>query len=115
LSKHPGGAPPIYTKEKLAKMKKQIEAYTEKADIPILAECATEMDVLRQRLYEYPELSDAIKKLIQKKESQLEKLASFNVINTSMAIFSLKQIGWRDKQEHEITGKDGEPIEIKWQ
>jgi len=103
LSKHAGGAPLIFTEEKLAKMKKQIEKYTKETDIPILAECATRMDILRQTLYEHDELSDAIKKLIQKKEAQLEKLASFNVINPTMAIFSLKQIGWKDKHEIDST------------
>ena len=50
------------------------------------------------------ELSYAIKRLMLKKEAQLEKLALKGKIDKTMAIFSLKQIGWRDKHEIEHSG-----------
>ena len=64
------GAPVKYTHEVLEGIKQKIITYTKNTEIPILAECATQLDLLRQTLYEHEELSDAIKKLIQKK-SQL--------------------------------------------
>ena len=34
-----------------------------------------------------------------------------NVFNAPFSIFTAKNVlGWRDKTEQEITGKDGEPI-----
>ena len=98
------GRPVKYTKEKLEEIRQAIEDYTKKTKIPILAEFAYKNDIRRGTLYDMPELSDAIKALIDKKESQLEKLALDQKVNTTMAIFSLKQIGWKDKQEVEHTG-----------
>ena len=97
----PGGRPRKYTKKKLREIAKQIEAYTERTAVPILAECAYELRISRQKLYEFPELNDAIKNLIAKKEYQLEKGALLGKLTTSMAIFSLKQLGWRDKPKEE--------------
>ena len=42
--------------------------------------------------------------LIAKKEAQLERLALEKQIDSRMAIFSLKQLGWKDKAELEHTG-----------
>ncbi len=91
----------VYTPERLAEIKQAIEDYTEKTVIPILAEFSYTYGVLRQELYKHPELSDAIKNLMAKKEFQLEKMAMTNKVNSTFAIFSLKQLGWRDKQEIE--------------
>lgn len=95
----------VYTKKRLAELKKQMEEYTDKTAIPILAEFAYTHDVLRQELYKHPELGDTIKKMMHKKEAQLEKLALSGKAPPAMCIFSLKQLGWRDKQETEHTGK----------
>jgi len=51
--------------------------------------------------------------LFDKKEAQLEKLGAFNVINSTMAIFSLKQLGWRDKQEISIEQDKPFKVEIE--
>jgi hypothetical protein len=48
-----------------------------------------------------PELFDTIKKITEAKEVMLEKGALVGVFNSSMAIFSLKQVGWKDKIETE--------------
>ena len=91
----------VYTPERLAEINKAIEEYTEKTAIPILAEFSYNYGVLRQELYKHPELSDAIKNLMAKKEFQLEKMAMTNKVNSTFAIFSLKQMGWRDRHELE--------------
>lgn len=101
------GAPVTkWTAEYLKSMESKIIDYTNKTKIPILAEFAYTHNVLREQLYQYPELSYAIKRLMTKKESQLEKYGLSK--NNTMAIFSLKQLGWTDKNE--ITGKDGKDL-----
>jgi hypothetical protein len=100
----PAGRPRKYTKKLLKEIEERINAYTDTTPLPVLAECAYELGMHRQQLYEFPELNDAIKKLITKKESVLEKGALSGKLNASMAIFSLKQIGWSDKQDVSHSG-----------
>jgi len=95
------GHPVEYTEERLNEIIDLMEDYIENTDIPIVAEFAYINRIRRQALYEHKELSDTIKRMIDKKEFQLEKKALDNDINSTFAIFSLKQIGWRDKQEIE--------------
>jgi len=89
----------IYTVEAQKKIVAKIEKYIKETDIPIVAEFAYLNEKRRQTLYDHPLLSDAIKKLIEKKEFALERQGLENKVNTGMAIFSLKQLGWTDKQE----------------
>jgi hypothetical protein len=79
-----------------------MEEYTEKTDLPIFVEFCYKNNLVRQYLYEIPELSDAIKRLLQKKEMILEKGGLSNKLNPTMCIFSLKQMGWSDKRELNI-------------
>lgn len=81
----------------------QIELYLEREEIPILKELCYEQNwdydyfmVLRGR---DEEVDRSIKKLINRKEAQLEKLALQGKIDKTMAVFSLKQLGWKDRQE----------------
>ena len=94
--------PKKYNPEEMAEI---IDRYTEGADIPIVKEVCYLNKWQNKYIYELADnneiLSDSIKMLIQKKEAQLEKLGLFNVINPTMAIFSLKQLGWKDRPEHE--------------
>jgi hypothetical protein len=100
----PAGRPRKYTKKLLKEIEEKIIAYTDNTPVPILAECAYELGMHRRQMYEFPELNHAIKRLITKKESVLEKGALSGKLNTSMAIFSLKQLGWSDKQEVNHSG-----------
>ena len=102
----------VYTPERLAEINQAIEDYTEKTAIPILAEFSYNYGILRPELYKHPELGYAIKNLMAKKEFQLEKMAMTNKINSTFAIFSLKQMGWRDKHELELATKDDKPLKM---
>jgi len=68
----------------------------------------------RKGLCEYgdrPEFSNAIKKA----KSYVENYAEQNMYtarNPAGAIFALKNFGWRDKQETEITGAGGAPLQV---
>lgn len=77
---------------------RKFEQYIAETDIPILAEFAYQNDVTRPWMYLQTELLTLIKKCMDKKESALERKALKEEVNTTMAIFSLKQLGWRDKE-----------------
>ncbi len=121
--------PKKYTKSKLREIAKEIDAYVEKPPngIPSIAECCYLLGekigtYRRQFFYEHddcPEFLDSVKKLIAKKEYMLEMGGLSGKLNTSVAIFSLKQLGWTDKQEHSLAGsKDGsgpKKVTIEWE
>lgn len=113
------GRPVTWTEEKLDDLANRCIKYTEETEIPILAEFCYENGILREQIYELAKKSDilsyAIKSIMNKKQTQLEKKALNGEINTTMAVFSLKQMGWSDKveQKNEISGKNGEPLGIQ--
>jgi len=93
------GRPRSYTDEQIEEIKGKFLEYINSENIPIIAEFAYKNEIPRNTLYDYPEFSTLVRRCIDKKESQLEKLGLDGDVNTSMAIFSLKQLGWRDKQD----------------
>lgn len=95
-----------------AELLEQFEQYIESTDIPIVAQFADSAGIDRQRLYEWDEFKDALKRCVQRKEAQLEFMALSGRVNCTMAIFSLKQLGWKDTHHNEHTGKDGGPLVI---
>lgn len=82
-----------------AALLEELLTYIDVTDIPIIAEFAHTHGVLRSYLYEIPEFSDALKACVQKKEWALEQKALAGNVNCTMAIFSLKQLGWKDTHE----------------
>ncbi len=95
------------------KLLANFEQYIESTDIPIVAEFAYQAGLHREQLYEIDELSYALKRCISKKEAMLEKQALAGTVNCTMAIFSLKQLGWKDRTSTELTGKDDGPIQYQ--
>ncbi len=91
----------VWTPEHLKEVEKKIIKYTDETDCPIIAEFAYQSNILREQLYQYPELTYSIKRLINKKETYLERYGLEK--NNTMAIFSLKQLGWKDNQDSETT------------
>ena len=79
----------------------RFKKYINETTLPIIAEFAYMNDIERQYLYDNQMFSTLLKKCISKKEANLEKGALTGKLNPSMAIFSLKQIGWKDRQEAE--------------
>lgn len=92
-------------------------------DFPTLAGFAASINVSRDTLHDWahaknvsgdlrnPAFSDAYKKAKDMQEQNLVKGALTGVYNSTFAIFTAKNVlGWRDKVEQEITGKDGAPI-----
>jgi len=100
----PAGRPIVWTHKKKVQLLADFLKYIELNDIPIIAEFAYQHGVARQKLYEFEELNDALKLCTTKKEAALETKALTHEINTTMAIFSLKQLGWSDKQDISVNG-----------
>ena len=101
------GRPKAYNDEQVAEIVVKLTEYVTDTTIPIIAEFAYQNDIPRHALYEYDEFSTLLKKMIDKKEANLERMALNKEIEKTMAIFSLKQLGWKDKNETEHTGTVG--------
>jgi len=69
--------------------------------LPIVIDFANYMGLSSNRLYERakenPKLSTSIKRITDKKQVELERGGLIGKYSASMAIFSLKQLGWKDK------------------
>lgn len=105
--------PKKYTPKKIEEINEKLEQYIDETDIPIVAEFAYQNNISRQRLYDLKsnELKKLMERLIAKKEAGLERLMLSGKPNVATGcIFSLKQLGWKDRQE--ISG-DNKPIIIK--
>lgn len=98
-------ARPVSPKYELEFMLKRIDEYTDNTVIPILKELCYQQywdyDYIIKIKTEKEELGRSIKRLLNKKEAQLEKLALMGKVSRTMAIFSLKQLGWKDKSDDE--------------
>lgn len=98
------GRPIEYTPEKIEEIIQKIIEYTDKEELPIVADFCYKNDIRKATLYERPELSYYIKRMMEKKEAVLEAGALTGSINVTMSIFSLKQLGWKDQTSIEHSG-----------
>jgi hypothetical protein len=93
-------------------MIKAVEKYVDahKDNVPILKECCFDngwnYDYVMQLQRDNERLSQSIKRLLYKKEVQLERLGLIGAVDKTMAVFSLKQLGWTDKVETTNTNTD---------
>lgn len=90
-----------------------VDEYLASTTLPIVAEYALQNGITREYLYQLaskeeeegrPELSHAIKRIAETKAIVLEKGALIGKFSASMAIFSLKQLGWKDRPEDKSEG-----------
>jgi hypothetical protein len=105
----PAGRPREYDREKVLS---DFLEYIEKTEIPIVAEFASNHGLTRQFLYDNEEFTVAISRCTFKKEAALERMALQGKVNTTMAVFSLKQLGWTDRQDVTHKGDKANPIMI---
>ena len=91
------GRPPKLTTDEVQRLQDELNTYINTNDVPILAEFAYQNSIRREDLYNYNEFETLRKKAIDKKESNLERLSLEGKINPAVAIFSLKQLGWRNE------------------
>lgn len=96
---------PASGKYNIAEMTRIIIAYTDETDVPILKEVCYKNNWDYQYVMNLQaaneDLREPIKRLLDKKESDLERGGLTGKVDKTMAIFSLKQLGWRDKIEIE--------------
>lgn len=93
-----------------------------KKEVPILKEVFVKKGwsydyvckILNGRLLEANDdrLDTSIKNLISAKEYMLERLGLKGMINPTMAVFSLKQLGWRDQQQVDVGNTNNKSIKI---
>lgn len=109
--KNKGGRPPIWTSAKV--LQKLIDNYFESEKRPTLAGLAYALDISRATLYNYEKKSkflDTIKKARRRIEKIYEEYLIHHERPTGV-IFALKNMGWADKTETDITSK-GEKLSI---
>lgn len=108
MAKHPGGRPvSVWTPAARAKLLEDFYEYLYAKDdddgyvntVPSVSEFCFQRHINRQRLYEFDEFSDALEACKSKRERDLEMGALSGVFPPAMAIFALKQLGWKDTQE----------------
>jgi hypothetical protein len=63
--------------------------------------------------YDKEEFSESRKKCNEAQKDKVIRLGLFNVINATMAIFLLKNLGMSDRQDINMSGATG--IEVRWQ
>ena len=106
------GRPPKVNIEDLIN---DVDEYIQSANPPIVAEYAIMHGITRQYLYELAKkeegegdsrLSDTIKKIVDSKAIMLERNGLLGKYQPTMAIFSLKQLGWKDKPDIEDDDTD---------
>ena len=70
--------------------------------------------ILNGRLLEQNDdrLDTSIKNLVNAKEYMLERLGLKGKINSTLAVFSLKQLGWRDQQQVDVGTDTKKSIKI---
>lgn len=87
-------------------------------DLPLIQNYAKKIGVCVDTLNEWtkvhPAFSEAYKKARALQEAFWTTNSLHGLYSPAFTIFAGKNMfGWRDKQEHEHTGKDGGPIETK--
>lgn len=94
-----------------------IERYTDDTEIPILKEVVYQnywnYDTIMKYQRVNENLMQSIKRLLNKKEAQLERKGLNKEIDRTVAIFSLKQLGWKDRQEISFDNEQLSEIEIR--
>jgi hypothetical protein len=106
--KQKSGRKRIYDAEVIAK---QLDSYIENSEDPMIEEFCLINKMSKDTIYrldkECDALAYAIKKCSIKQEIRTVRKAESGEINTTFAIFKLKQkrFGWTDKQEIETSGE----------
>lgn len=91
----------------------RLQKYLEEEEIPILAEFCYRERIPRTTLLTWDESAELVEMCRLKKEAALEAGALDGSLNTTMAIFSLKQLGWTDRHDLTHANPDGSALTVK--
>lgn len=113
--KHPGGRPPKFTDP--VELEAMLDYYFENEPVLTMTGLALHLGFCnRQSMYDYenkPEFSDTIKRARTMIEMSYEKDIKTGD-GTTGHIFALKNFGWTDKTQQELSGPNGGAIENKY-
>ena len=101
------GRPQKFTKKQLRELMVEFTQYIEAEKIPTVAGFAADHKLGKNYFYDRAEFSELIKRCHSKREAGLERGAISGEINPTVAIFALKQLGWRDRFDYNVTVKEG--------
>lgn len=93
------GRPPKFDEPDKQKLYDEFAEYIASTDVPVLATFAASKGLWKQYFYDHKEFTNLVKLCATKKEGALEEGALTGKLNAPMAIFSLKQLGWKDRAE----------------
>lgn len=106
------GRPPKFeTPEQMEAAVDEYLANTPVAQVTITGLCMWLGFVSRQSLHDYkkkPGFSYPVSKALLAVENSYE--VTLRSINAPGSVFALKNMGWKDKTETELSGKDGGPV-----
>lgn len=91
-----GGRPRKYNRKKFLKL---FRKYIASTDIPSIEEFTSQNWIPRSTFYEWEEFEELREIALDKKKAAIELGSLRNNLNPSQAIFSLKQLGFTDRQE----------------
>ena len=119
--KSTGGRPTKYSKEVLKKAKNYLKNYKKLGDeIPSNAGLAAHLDVSRQTINMWgneegkEEFSYTLERIQAKQEQVLLNKGLNGEFNSNITKLLLGNHGYHEKQETEVYGKGGGPIDAKW-
>ena len=110
MAKGKPGRPKKYTPELTAELLEDFDRYIDETEIPIVKEWCVSHKIPSNHVYDLDGFAEPIKRCIDKKEVGIQRAAHAGTIPPAIAIFTLKQLGWKDRQE--VTGADGGPLEV---
>ncbi|MDU0328594.1 hypothetical protein RW092_00045 [Paenibacillus sp. 3LSP] len=103
VEKGSAGRNPKYSDDHISELVEKFREYIRETELPIIAEFAYQNEIDKTLIYDKDEFSTLRKIAIAKKEARLERGTLIGEYNPTMAVFSLKQLGWTDKQQVEAT------------
>lgn len=110
------GRPKKYTDRWIKRMAVKLLQYAQTASIPLKQDFASRNKFASQYMCEFArvkEFSSALKRFEDIQQKKIITLAMAGKINTTMAIFTLKNVaGWRDVQEIKGSGLGGTQVNV---
>lgn len=91
--------------------------YIAETDLPIIAEFSARQGFHKATMYNWAEAGEELaKELLElcttKKEAALERGCLEGNLTPAMAIFSLKQMGWTDRNDVTVKGDKAHPLAL---
>jgi hypothetical protein len=114
----PAGRPTKYNEEILDKAKEYLNVYETLGDvIPSIEGLSLHLDIVRSTIYDWEgqegkeEFSDILRKINAKQHQVLVNKGLSNDFNSAITKLVLGKHGYHEKQQQEISGPKGKPIQ----